>query len=185
MTRIVRKLGRAVIPIFCAVTAMVVPARALEATDLAIKAAFLFKFAFFVEWPPAAFASSDSPVNLCVVGDDPFGAVLDDAIKGQKIGDRAVTLRRMSSISRDSGCHIVFLSESAQSHLPQILAALKGSDVLTVTDATADGGDVGIINFVIKDNHVRFDVDDAAAASGGLVISSRLLSVALDVKSRR
>jgi len=183
-SRAIDGIGRALLALCCTLTVTVGPARALEATDLAVKAAFLFKFGFFVEWPTTAFVSNDSPINLCIVGDDPFGQVLDDAVRGQRIGGRTVVLRRMSSISRDSGCHIVYLSAAAPSRVPQLLAALKGSDVLTVTDATADGADAGIINFVVRDNHVRFDIDDAAAASVGLVISSRLLNVALDVKPR-
>jgi YfiR/HmsC-like len=166
------------------VMAALSPAHALEASEVAVKAAFLFKFGFFVEWPNTAFASGDSPITLCIVGGDPFGSVLDDAVKGQKIGNRPVVVRRLNAVSRGSGCHIVYLAETGDASLPQTLAALRGSDVLTVTDASDDGNDVGIINFVVKDNHVRFDIDDAAAASGGLVISSRLLSVALDVKPR-
>jgi hypothetical protein len=160
------------------------PAAALEATEPAIKAAFLYKFGFFVEWPQTAFSSSDSPLNLCIVGDDPFGALLDDTVKGQKIGNRPVAVRRMKSISRNSGCHIAYLPQDANSHSAETLDALRGSDVLTVTDAATSGSDVGIINFVIADHRVRFDIDDAAAASGGLVISSRLLNLAVDVKPR-
>jgi len=176
-------VGRAAIAAVCVLAAMTASAHALEATEAAVEAAFLFKFGFFVEWPASAFASGDSPMTLCIVGDDPFGALLDDAVKGQKIGNRPVVVRRMSAVSRDSGCHIVYLSETGNSP-PETLAALRGSDVLTVTDSSADDSAVGIINFVIKDNHVRFDIDDAAAASGGLVISSRLLNIALDVKPR-
>jgi len=184
VTRVWRNIRGAAVAPFCAIALMTMPANALEATAPAIKAAFLYKFGFFVEWPKAAFTSSDSPINLCIVGNDPFGTLLDDIVKGQKIGHRALALRRMNSIARDSGCHIVYISNGANSHSAQMLAALRGSDVLTVTD-TSGGGDVGIINFVIKDHRVRFDIDDAAAAAGGLVISSRLLNVALDVKPRR
>jgi hypothetical protein len=156
---------------------------ALEATAPAIEAAYLYKFGFFVQWPQAAFAASNSPINLCIVGNDPFGATLDDLVSGQKIGDRPIRVRRMSAISADSGCHIVYASGDAGSSMGSTLASLRGSDVLTVTDASDHDG-AAIINFVIKDNKVRFDIDDAAAASGGLVISSRLLSLALDVKPR-
>ena len=150
---------------------------ALEATAPAIEAAYLYKFGFFVQWPQTAFAASDSPINLCIVGNDPFGSMLDDMVVGQKIGARPIAVRRMNAISAGSGCHIVYAPGD------ETLAALHGSDVLTVTDATAHDG-AAIINFVIKDNKVRFDIDDDAAASGGLVISSRLLSLALDVKPR-
>jgi hypothetical protein len=159
-------------------------AAAIEATETAIKAVYLYKFGFFVEWPSAAFPSADSPLALCVVGDDPFGATLDDAVKGQKIGNHPIAVRRLAAISRDSGCHIVYLANSASARTTQTLAALKGSDVLTVTDIAPGGDEAGIINFVTKDNRVRFDIDDAAAAAGGLTISSRLLNLALDVKPR-
>ncbi len=157
---------------------------AAEATETAIKAAYLYKFGFFVEWPSAAFAAADSPINLCVVGKDPFGPMLDEAVKGQKIGERPLEVRRLDAISPTSGCHIAYVPSSADSHLTQVLATLRGSNVLTVTDIENDGGQVGIINFVLKDNRVRFNIDDAAAASVGLSISSRLLNLALDVKSR-
>jgi len=168
---------------FYAMAVATFPAAALDVTAPGIKAAFLYKFGFYVEWPQAAFAASDSPIEVCIVGNDPFGPLLDDIVKGQKIGNRTIVVRRTSALSRDSGCHIAFLSDDASSHTEETLASLRGSDVLTVTDAKTDGG-AGIINFVIKDDRVRFDIDDAAAASGGLVIGSRLLSIALDVKPR-
>src|SRR5262249_27646393 len=150
-------------------------------SEAAIKAAFLYKFGFFVEWPESAFTGSDSPINLCIVGPDPFGAALDDAVKGKKVGNRSVAVHRIGALSPDVRCHIVYLAESAAA---QSLAALKKSDVLTVTDTNAGADRVGIINFVVRDKRVRFDIDDAAAASVGLTISSRLLSLALEVKPR-
>src|SRR5579872_4993862 len=165
MTRVCRNIRRSAVASFCAVAAMTTSAVALEATEPAIKAAFLYKFGFFVEWPQTAFSASDSPINLCIVGNDPFGTLLDDTIRGQKIGNRAVVVRRMDSVSRDSGCHIVYVPDDAESRSVQALAALRGSDVLTVTDTGTGGTQVGIINFVMKDHRVRFDIDDAAAAS--------------------
>jgi hypothetical protein len=165
----------------CAVTGATPSAAALEASEAAIKAAFLYKFGFFIEWPESAFAASDSPINLCVVGADPFGTVLDETVKGKKIGNRPISLHRAGALSPDLQCHIVYLSEGAAS---QSLPALRKSDVLTVTDVSGGADHVGIINFVIKDKRVRFDIDDAAAASVGLTISSRLLSLALQVKPR-
>jgi hypothetical protein len=158
-------------------------AHALEPGPSAIKAAFLYKFGFFVEWPSAAFAATDSPINLCIVGTDPFGAVLDETVKGRRVGRRGIAVRRLGAVSRDSGCHIVYLAERGTRGTDDMLATLRGSDVLTVTDRPADAGR-GIINFVMRDNRVRFDIDEAAAASSGLTISSRLLNLALDVKPR-
>jgi len=183
IARVGRWARRAAV-VCCAMSILTSPVAALEATEPALKAAFLYKFSFFVEWPQTAFVTRDSPINLCIVGDDPFGSALDEMVQGQKIGNRAVVVRRMSSISHNSGCHIVYLSDDANSRSKEALAVLQGTNVLTVTDARTDGRDVGMINFVIKDHRVRFVIDDAAAASGGLAISSRLLSLALDVKPR-
>ena len=153
--------------------------------EYAVKAAFLHKFGSFVEWPATAFASPASPFQLCVVGEDPFGAVLDKAVSGQQIANRPIEVRRLKAVRPDSGCHIVYLAASEAQRLAQIIEALRGSSVLTVSDGRSPGVATGIINFVIKDDRVRFDIDDEAAAQNRLAISSKLLSVALSVKPRR
>lgn len=154
-----------------------------ESLEYAVKAAYLYKFGLFVEWPSTAFASPSSSINLCVVGADPFGATLDAAVRGQRIGGRAINIRRLKTIVQDSGCHILYIRGSQTQRPGPIIATLLNGGVLTVTDA-AGPADVGIINFVIKDNRVRFDIDEQAAAQNGLAISSRLLSLALNVKHR-
>lgn len=158
------------------------PAAAAEGQSLeqAVKATYLYKFGLFVEWPGAAFASANSAVNLCVVGEDPFGATLDNAVNGQRIGGREIAVRRLKTAGRESGCHILY---AGGSEAQQVMAAVRGSGVLTITDAHA-GTSAGIINFVIKDNRVRFNIDEAAAAQNGITISSKLLSLALDVKRK-
>lgn len=156
-----------------------------ESVEYAVKAAFLHKFGSFVEWPATAFASPTSPFQLCVVGEDPFGAALDKAVSGQQIARRPVEVRRLKTVKPDSGCHIVYLAASETQRFAQINEALRGSSVLTVSDGRSPGAATGIINFVIKDDRVRFDIDDEAAAQNRLAISSKLLSVALNVKPRR
>lgn len=156
-----------------------------ESVEYAVKAAFLYKFGSFVEWPATAFASPASPFQLCVVGEDPFGAALDKAVSGQQIARRPVEVRRLKTVKPDSGCHIVYLAASETQRLAQITEALRGSSVLTVSDGRSPGAATGIINFVIKDDRVRFDIDDEAAAQNRLAISSKLLGVALSVKPRR
>jgi len=156
-----------------------------ESVEYAVKAAFLHKFGSFVEWPATAFASPTSPFQLCVVGEDPFGAALDKAVSGQQIARRPVEVRRLKTVKPDSGCHIAYLAASETQRLAQIIEALRGSSVLTVSDGRSPGVATGIINFVIKDDRVRFDIDDEAAAQNRLALSSKLLSVALSVKPRR
>lgn len=159
------------------------PAMAGEADSLeyAVKATYLYKFAGYVDWPATAFASPNSPLTVCVAGDDPFGATLDTAARGQRIADRQVVVRRLKNIERDSGCQILFVG-GAEAQRAQMLAAVRGSQVLTVTDSPEPGGAVGIINFVIRDNRVRFNIDEEGAAQSGLSISSKLLKLALNLR---
>ena len=160
-----------------------VAAVAAQSEEYAVKAAYLSKFGIYVEWPRKAFSSANSAINLCVVEDDPFGSTLDEVVRGQRIGERAIVLRRLQDVTRDSGCHILYIGDSQRTS--QIIESLRRSGVLTVTDTRGTRGSMGIINFVLKDNRVRFDIDDAAAEKNGLVISSKLLSLALNVKQRR
>ena len=148
---------------------------AAEPLEYAVKAAYLVKFPFYVEWPPAAFASPGAPLVLCVVGDDPFGSLLDEAAAGQQVQGHPLLLRRLRSLSRDSGCHMAYVGADTRAEPP------RGSGVLLVTDGQPGAG---MIHFVVKDNRVRFTVDDELAAQNSLVISSKLLSVALAVKPR-
>lgn len=150
-----------------------------DALEYAVKATYLYKFGPFVEWPPAALAASN-PVQLCVVGADPFGHAIDDAVAGQKIGDHAVVLRRMDIATRDSGCQIMFIGGSEAQSIAAALAAVHGTPVLTVTDAGAAAH--GIISFVLDNARVRFDIDAGEAAQNGIVISSKLLSLAHSVR---
>lgn len=152
-----------------------------DSLEYAVKAAYLYKFAGYVEWPATAFASANSPVTVCIAGDDPFGTTLDTAVRGQRIADRQVVVRRLKSIERDSGCQILFVG-GAEAQRAQVLAAVRGSQVLTVTDSPEPGGTVGIINFVIRDNRVRFNIDEEGAAQSGLNISSKLLKLALNLR---
>jgi len=151
-------------------------AQAAEPLEYSVKAAYLAKFAFYVDWPPPAFSSPNSPVILCVVGEDPFGSLLDEAVAGQQVQGRALAVKRIKTLTRESGCHIAYLGgEGAR------VESLKGASTLVVTDT--QGGN-GVINFVLRDNRVRFTVDDETASQQGLSISSKLLSVALAVKPR-
>jgi hypothetical protein len=148
---------------------------ATEPLESSVKAAYLAKFAFYVDWPPAAFGAPNAPVVLCIVSDDAFGALVEEAATGQLVQGRAIAVKRLKAVTRESGCHIAYVGTEAK------LDAVKGSPVLIVTDG--QGGN-GMINFVLRDNRVRFTVDDDLAAQFGLGISSKLLNVALAVKPR-
>jgi hypothetical protein len=155
-----------------------------EVVEYAVKATYLSKFSYYVQWPQTAFAASDSAVNLCVVGHDPFGVTLDKAVSGENIGGRAIAIRRLKTVGRDSGCHILYIGASETQRPSEILETVRGSSVLTVSDTSRTEAAAGIINFMTKDNRVRFDINDEAAAQNGLSFSSKLLGLALYVKAR-
>jgi hypothetical protein len=154
------------------------------APEYAVKAAFLSKFGAYVDWPSSAFESPTSPINLCIAGDDPFGATLDKVAAEQRVGARPIVVRRLKTVTRNAGCQILYIGGSESQTVAQALDAVRGSGVLTVTDA-AKGDAAGIIQLVISDNRVRFNIDEESASADGLSISSKLLGLALSVKSRK
>jgi hypothetical protein len=168
-------------------SALAAPVGATAAEDgsleYAVKATYLYKFAPFVDWPPAAFPSAASPVNICILGNDPFGEILDRAVAGQRIGGRSLAVVRIVHAGGPTACHVMYVAEQ-DGEAAQALAAVRGAPVLTVTDSAGDPETKGIINFVVRDNRVRFEIDDSAAARNGLTISSKLLSLALAVRPR-
>ena len=151
---------------------------------LAVKATYLYKFGPFVGWPRTIFATPDAPVVLCVVGDDPFGATLDEAVVGQRIGERPIALRRLAAAERQSDCHIMYMAGSAAQPVAAALDAVRGTPVLTFTDEARGSAAKGIIHFVIRDDRVRFEIDEYAAAENGITISSKVLSLAIAVRPR-
>jgi len=159
------------------------PARALP-TDAEVKAVFLPRFARYVEWPAAAVPAAGAPLQLCVIGRDPFGHMLDQAAASEQIDGHSVAVRRIPSSERAGGCHLAFIQGTAPRETARLLLALRNQPVLTVTDARA-GPDRGMIHFAVIGGRVRFFIDEAAAAERGLAISSRLLALAAGVRQRR
>ena len=154
-----------------------------EALEIAVKATFLPKFASYVNWPPTALGAPASPVELCVIGRDPFGPNLDEAVAHQRVDLHPITVRRLENTENAEHCHIAFIGGSAKQGTAAMLAAFRGQPVLTVTDARL-GPERGMVHFALKEGRVRFHIDDAMAARSNLAISARLLSLALSVKPR-
>ena len=152
-----------------------------QASDTAVKAAFLPRFARYVTWPGPATPRPTDPFILCVVGGDPFGRAVDEAARSQSVDGRRIAVKRLQSASGVEGCHIAFVEGSRTQPAGQALAAIGRRPVLTVTDAS-NGGQRGIIHFTIVSGRVRFFIDQAAALQRGLTISSRLLALAVGVR---
>lgn len=157
-------------------------AGAEEALETAVKATYLYKLAPFVEWPATAFEGPGAPLSICVVGEDPFGSVLDRAVAGQRVGARAILVHRLPLIHAREGCEIMYLGGSRAQSVAQALKIVRGEPVLTVTDGS---GARGIVDFVLTQGRVRFRIDEQEASDSGLRISSKLLGLAVSVVPRR
>jgi hypothetical protein len=142
-----------------------------------LKAAYLYNFTKFVEWPPEAFKDNLSPINLYILGADPFGVTLD-SIKNRMVQGRRLNIKHVNHIEEISGCHILFISASEKENLRSILRALKNSTILTVSEIERFGQRGGIINFILVENKIHFEINPDAAQQSGLKISSQLLKLA-------
>jgi len=170
--------GLALVLGFCAAS----PAAAAP-TDYQVKAVFLFNFAQFVEWPSNAFANESSDMVIGILGDDPFGAILDDAVKGEAVHGRKIVVKRFSAEDSFDGCQILFISRSESDRTEAVLRSLRGTSILTVSEQDKFCEQGGIINFVRRDQNVRLEINRAVAESAGLKINARLLSLARIVQT--
>jgi hypothetical protein len=152
-----------------------------RATESEIKAAYLLNFAKFVQWPADGSPAAD-PLKFCVLGRDPFGPVLDSLVAGQQIGGKNIVIRRLSRAADAVGCHLLFIDASENPQLTADLSALGNMPVLTVSEIPDFVSHGGIIQFVLKDNRVRFEINLGNAERVGLSLSARLLNVALSVR---
>ena len=150
------------------------------ASEYDVKAAFLYNFTKFVDWPATAFHDDRSTVRLCVLGDDPFGESLREIAEGEVAG-RRLTVLTVSSMNDPAACQILFISRSERERLPEILAAVRDAPVMTVSETKGFLEQGGIINFVLEGPRVRFEINQGAAERAGLKISSRLLRLATRV----
>lgn len=150
-------------------------------TEYEVKAAYLYNFGKFVEWPSGEAATKDESFEICVLGDDPFGAALDSAVTGATINGKNVAVKRITKAQEIDGCRILFISSSESERLPGILGSLDKANVLTVSDMPQFSQRGGMIQFVLDGKRVRFEVNLTNAQGAGLNLSSELLKVALRV----
>jgi uncharacterized protein DUF4154 len=166
----------------CAVLALVwlfaLPARAESEYD--VKAAYLFKFTKFVEWPTTAFASAEAPFVIGIVGRDPFGGGLDRMIEGNTTGARRLEVQHLSAGDTAGlrGCQMIFVSASEERRLANILSALQGRPVLVVGESEGFASAGGMLGFALRESRMAIEINSAAARQARLKISSQLLSLA-------
>jgi len=147
-------------------------------SEYEVKAAFLYNFAKFVEWP----APPSSGFALCVVGDDPFGDRLEKMVGGKTLNGLPIDVRRLRIGENPRRCQVAFIG-AADHESRAVLETLRGANVLTVGDSPNFARDGGIINFILKDNKVYFEINVDAAEQAHLKISSKLLNLAKIIRN--
>jgi hypothetical protein len=149
-----------------------------------MKAAFLFNFGKFIEWPESSFPADNAPFAICVLGEDPFGGSLD-ALRGKFIGHRSVAVWRIKKADAGFRCQVLFVSASERSRVPEIIRALRGSNVLLVGDTDSFAASGGAIEFTLENDRIRFAINPDAIQRAGLQVSSQLLALAKIVRDDR
>ncbi len=145
-----------------------------------VKAVYLYNFAKFISWPSRASNSEVFPI--CIFGQDPFGQVLDSIVAGEKINGQGLVVRRLTSTSQIAPCRIVFISQTESGRVKEIVNVSEKNAVATVSDIEGFATRGGMIQFVLEDNRVRFEVNLDAVKNAGLVFSSQLLKVATTIQ---
>jgi|KBSSwiStaDraftv2_1062776.scaffolds.fasta_scaffold511981_2 YfiR/HmsC-like len=146
-----------------------------------LKAAFLLNFCRFVEWPAGAFASDEEPLRICIAGKDPSGGELERVADGKIVNGRPVQIRTIAGWANIPSCHLVFVPASVIRRQSEWAATPATLGVLTVGEAVGFADRGGMINFVVTDGHVRFEINPIAAERGRLKVSSKLLQLAARV----
>ena len=172
------RTGFALLVAIAALSAL--PAGSVPLED-AVKGTFLYKFAPFVTWPESAFAGPNAPLTICIFANQGLADSLQSAVAGQRDGAHPIVVRAVREATPD--CQILYVPGPNGRLAALAVAGMKGRPVLTVTDGPADAPGHGVIGFVTDHGHVRFDIDNAAAAASGLIISSKLLALARVVKT--
>jgi hypothetical protein len=153
-----------------------------SAQEYQVKAAFLYNFAKFVDWPPAGPGAKD-PLVIVVFGQDPFGPALENTVWGKSINNRPVAVRRASRVEQVMPCHVLFISREERRRTPEVLEAVESAGVLTVSEADGFLDQGGAVQLLTDGNRVRFEINLGAARRSGLNVSSKLLSLARAVKN--
>jgi hypothetical protein len=174
------------LPIVSAAAATSAHAQDTDASsEYLIKAGFIYNFASLVQWPSTSFSQADSPIVIAVLGEERFGTTLDRVLQGKKIDGRSFivkyfrsTSELVKSVGKPKECQILYVSSSAMPHLSEAIQVVRGMPVLTIGEMPGFAKSGGMINLVLEDNRVRFEVNVKAAKDADLNISSRLLALA-------
>ena len=151
------------------------PAQSTRVSEYQLKAAVLYNFFQFVEWPASALPAEDTPYGICVLGVDPFGDALIETVNGKRVNGRSIVVQRNQV--RGPACHLAFVSASEESRIDNVLQTFDGTPTLTVADFETFASHGGMVTLYTDQTRVRFQINDASARRAGLRISSLLLNL--------
>ena len=161
------------------------PAQQSEFHEYQVKAAFLYNFAKFVDWPKEALEKPETPVIIGIMGDDPFGSDLDETLETKTAQGRPLKVKRLMNANESKNCHILFICLSQENRLAESLSKVNKLPILTVSDIEGFSRRGGMVTFITEGNKVRFEINADAVQEGGLRISSQLLKLATIVHKEK
>ncbi|MGB2590411.1 MAG: YfiR family protein [Candidatus Acidiferrum sp.] len=167
---------------FFFLSSIILSAQQQKPSEYQVKATYLYNFGRFIKWPDSIPASKGDSFSVCVLGQDPFGSILDSTLAGESLDGKPVVLHRFSKPQDAADCRILFISSNEEKHLSEILTALDENGVLTVSDMPGFARRGGMIQFVLEGDRVRFEINLASAENAKLTLSSELLKVAASVQ---
>ncbi|HTR82092.1 MAG TPA: YfiR family protein [Bacteroidota bacterium] len=167
-----------IIASICIFRSSIAHAQTSKEVEYRFKAVYILNFLQFVEWPDSAFPNQDAPIVLAVLGEDPFGKVLDETVQSEKIGARSIVVKRFHSLGEFSPCQVLFVSSSEKESFHSVLRRIGDSSTLTVSDMDDFGGQGGGIGFFMDNNKLRFEINMQALKVADLKASSKLLRLA-------
>jgi hypothetical protein len=158
--------------------------RAEISKEYQLKAAFLYNFTKFVEWPPRCFANATSPITIAILGDNPFADELETAVRGRQVNGRSVVVKEIDSIAQAGDAQVLFIAAKNEARLGDALGSLQQTGVLTVGESRQFAAMGGIITFTLQTDKVRFQINQQASEQAGLKINAQLLKLATVVHSK-
>jgi YfiR/HmsC-like len=177
------KIWKFVVAAACVLSLLAAPSTPAQSSGSAsseylIKAGFIYNFAKLMEWPAPVFPQPNSPIVIAILGVDPFQGTLDNVLRGKQVNGREFVVKHLKWGDDLKGCNIIFVSSSEKAHFDDLFRMIRGLPILTIGDTPGFAERGGMINFVLEDDKVRFEIDVDAARQADINISSRLLALA-------
>ncbi|HEY6191504.1 MAG TPA: YfiR family protein [Bacteroidota bacterium] len=164
--------------IACWIAAAQSPAQQEAGKESKFKAAYLYNFLQFIEWPESSFTNRSSPVTIGILNQEPLANILEQIVQGERVHGREIVVRKFRDTKSIRECQVLFVPRSERNEIPSILVSTEGSSVLTVGEVDGFAEEGGAINFFVQENKLKFEINQDALKNANLRASSRLLRLA-------